>query len=208
MGKRQKAETRKPQILEHYYRVIAEEGVEGASIGKIGKHMGIHPSLLIHYFGTKDDMTLALMDNIMGSYPKRALWENVEKASGPEERFEELMNTVFGEASSKAVDNVVFYGLHSVSFRNNEMRDTWKTTYSAFREILAAELESYAKEGLAEIADPEMAAQLIICLREGIDFRGSFMPGGGPSEALRESAREAVMTVLKGRKGRKTKKLE
>ena len=209
LAKRQKAETRKPQILKHYYRVIAKEGIEGASIDKIGKHMGIHPSLLIHYFGTKENMTLALMDSLMGSYRTSTLLGSMERISDPAERFDELMNIVFGEAWSKAVDDVVFYALHYVTFRNREMRDIWESSYDDFRDILAAELKSYAQEGLAEVADPEMTAELILCLREGIDFRGSLFPGGGPSKALRESAKEAALTLLKKRekKGKTTKKV-
>ena len=62
MKKRKNAEIRKPEILENYYRVIIEEGIEGASIGKIANRMDIHPSLIIHYFKTKKNLTLELAD--------------------------------------------------------------------------------------------------------------------------------------------------
>ena len=55
MRKNQKAEIRKPEILENYYQVLIEEGLEGTSIGKIAKRMDIHPSLIIHYFKTKEN---------------------------------------------------------------------------------------------------------------------------------------------------------
>ncbi|HPS57374.1 MAG TPA: hypothetical protein PK514_04650 [Spirochaetota bacterium] len=47
--KRQNAELRKPDILKHYYQVILEEGVEGASIAKVAKRMKINPSLKALY---------------------------------------------------------------------------------------------------------------------------------------------------------------
>jgi AcrR family transcriptional regulator len=50
MRKNQNAKPRKPEILEAYYQVIIQEGLEGASIGKIAKRLNIHPSLIIHYF--------------------------------------------------------------------------------------------------------------------------------------------------------------
>ena len=53
MTKRKNAEIRKPEILENYYQVIIEEGIEGASIGKVADRMDIHPSLIIHYFKAK-----------------------------------------------------------------------------------------------------------------------------------------------------------
>ena len=56
MGHYQKAEIRKPEILENYYQVLLEEGFEGTSIGKIARRMDIHPSLIIHYFKNKENM--------------------------------------------------------------------------------------------------------------------------------------------------------
>ena len=48
MKKRLNAEMRKPDILKHFFDLILEEGIEGASIGKVAKKMKIHPSLIIH----------------------------------------------------------------------------------------------------------------------------------------------------------------
>ena len=66
--KKDKAEIRKKEILEHFQQVLSEEGIEGASIGKIANKMGIHPSLIIHYFKTKEEMTVALAEFILEKY--------------------------------------------------------------------------------------------------------------------------------------------
>jgi AcrR family transcriptional regulator len=50
MTERKNAGLRKPEILKCFYETILAEGIEGASIGKIAKRMGIHPSLIMHYF--------------------------------------------------------------------------------------------------------------------------------------------------------------
>ena len=68
MRKTQTAETRKPEILENFYQVIIQEGIEGASFGKIARRMNIHPSLIIHYFKNKKNMTLALADFLVEKY--------------------------------------------------------------------------------------------------------------------------------------------
>jgi len=58
MPRKNKANIRKREILEHFYEVLSNEGLEGASIAKIAKHMGVHPSLLMHYFKTKSVIRL------------------------------------------------------------------------------------------------------------------------------------------------------
>ena len=52
MRKNQRADTRKPEILENFYQFLIEEGFEGASIGKFAKRMNIRPPLIIRYFKT------------------------------------------------------------------------------------------------------------------------------------------------------------
>ena len=64
----QKAEIRKPEILDNFYHVLLEEGFEGASFGKIAKRMNIHPSLIIHYFKTKENLTTELVDLLIEKY--------------------------------------------------------------------------------------------------------------------------------------------
>ena len=66
--KNRNAETRKPEILEGYYRVLIENGFEGSSIGKIAQHLGIHPTLILHYFKNKDNLQHELVEILITKY--------------------------------------------------------------------------------------------------------------------------------------------
>ena len=68
MRKNQRADTRKPEILENFYQVLIEEGFEGASIDKIAKRMKIRPPLIIHYFKTKENLTLESVNSLTQKY--------------------------------------------------------------------------------------------------------------------------------------------
>lgn len=94
MRKRQTAAIRKPEILEHYYQTIIENGIEGASIGKVAQRMGIHPSLIIHYFKRKENMTLELLEMLIDKYEARD-YLDLGHTQNIEDRFETLMNTMF-----------------------------------------------------------------------------------------------------------------
>ena len=65
LGRKSISDVRKPEILEHVYAVIKEEGLQGTTLSKIAEHMGVNSSLLIHYFKTKDDIMLALTEAII-----------------------------------------------------------------------------------------------------------------------------------------------
>lgn len=206
MGKRETAETRKPEILENYYKVITKEGIEGASIGKVGKQMGIHPSLVIHYFGSKENLNIELMHTVGETYRSMAMWGSLEEYADPKERFEEFLNIVFGEAWWEALDDLVFYALHYLAFRNRTIRDIWDASYDYLEDYLTSQIRAFAKEGVIEVPDPELTAQMIICMREGIDFRGSFSGEGSPSETLLEAAKESVRILTNARKRKKRSK--
>ncbi len=45
-----------------------EEGFDGASIGKIAKRVNIRPPLIIHYFKTKENLTLEWVEFFIQKY--------------------------------------------------------------------------------------------------------------------------------------------
>ena len=111
MRKNQKAITRKPEILENYYQVLIEEGFEGASIGKIAKRMNIHPPLIIHYFKTKENLTLDLVDFLIEKYeaPEFLQFGHIQDL---EQRFDQLMDTLFSFEWSRTVNPGVHFGFY------------------------------------------------------------------------------------------------
>ena len=128
MKKRKNAEIRKPEILENYYQVIIEEGIEGASIGKIANRMGIHPSLIIHYFKTKKNLTLKLVDLMLEKYMAPG-YLDFSHISNLEDRFNALIDTIFSESWSKTVDPGVHFCFYCLSFRNLDIQERFNKIF-------------------------------------------------------------------------------
>ncbi len=92
MKTRQNAGLRKPEILKNFYDILIEEGIEGASIAKIAKRMDIHPSLIMHYFSTKEKLVIAAVDHIVREYG--VLIQGMEaRTTDPARRLERLVDT-------------------------------------------------------------------------------------------------------------------
>ena len=60
MGRPNKSDERKPEILQNLIQVLSNEGIEGTSFAKIGDQMGVHASLIVHYFKNKEEMLLGV----------------------------------------------------------------------------------------------------------------------------------------------------
>lgn len=196
MGRKSLANIRKPEILEHFYQVIIEEGLQGASIAKIAKHMGVNPSLLTHYFTTKEEMVVELIDFIYQKYLETFI-SRIKKVRDPEKRFDALLNAFFGLEWDKLVEDSAFYACFYLGFRNEEAKARMKKTFSELRDFVRNEIEFGIKEGIVKETDPELVADLIISVQEGISFYDCVIDNDGRSEAMYQYLKEGAKKLLK-----------
>jgi AcrR family transcriptional regulator len=197
MKNRKNAAIRKPEILENYYQVIIEEGIEGASIGKVAKRMDCHPSLLIHYFKTKKNMTLELCDLLLEKYLASEHLD-FSHISNLEDRFNALIDTIFTESWSKTVDPGVQYCFYYLSFRNPDIQERFNAIFKRFRDYLSGEMEIYKRAGIINVEDLDLAIDTIITLMEGLEFHSKFLANGNPFEEFAEHSKRQVLALLKG----------
>jgi AcrR family transcriptional regulator len=192
----QKAEIRKPEILENFYHVLLEEGFEGTSIGKIAKRMNIHPSLIIHYFKTKENLTIELVDLLIEKYeaPEFLQFDHIQDL---EQRFQSMIDTIFSFEWSRTIDPGLHFGFYYLSFRNPKIREAYEKMMQHFRDYLVRELELYHQEGIVKANDAKMAADTIVTLMEGLEFHAHFLSEGQTFEKFANYAKHLVISMLK-----------
>lgn len=191
-----KAQTRKKEILENFYAVLAAEGLEGASIAKIAARMGIHPSLVIHYFSTKEEMIVALVDYMLDMYEETFL-PTLEGIEDAEKRLEATIDAIFGVDWARLVDSGVFYACYSLSFRNRRVKESFRKMYSRLGELLQGEIGDLMDKGIIVKADPGKLADLIISLLEGYDFYRGLMEEEERFDALSQFLKENALAILR-----------
>jgi AcrR family transcriptional regulator len=196
MRKNQKAEIRKPEILENYYQVLIEKGFEGASIGKIAERMKIHPSLIIHYFKSKEKMAVELVDVLIKKYeaPEFLQFDHILDM---EARLNALIDTIFSLEWSRTVDPGVHFGFYYLSFRNKTIRGRFEAMFRRFRDYLIRELGKYRRQGLVKINDLKKAADIIVTLMEGLEFHAHFLSEGQPFKEFADDAKTYVLAMLR-----------
>ena len=195
MGKRYSAETRKPEILEYYYQVIIKEGIEGASIAKGAKMMDIHPSLIIHYFNTKDNMNVELVNTIVEKFnsPHFLKFESIQDLK---KRLNKLMDTLFSFEWSRTVHPGVFYAFYYLSFRNPLIKEQFQKMFINFRNYLAEEFRFYKKAGIINVEDPVKAADIVVTMVEGLEFHAGFLKNGQSFETFAKYSKKLALTML------------
>ncbi len=195
--KNSKIEYRKPEILENYYQVIIEEGIEGASIAKIAKRMNIHPSLIIHYFKTKHNLTVELFDLLIERYAAPEFFQ-IDNIKDTKERFKALMDILFSFEYSRTVDPGVHFGFYYLSFRNKEINNRFRKMINQLKVLLVKEFEQFKKEGIITVKDTGQAANMVVTLIEGLEFQTAFLDQNRRFEDFAEHSKRLAIAFLTG----------
>lgn len=198
MRKNKNSTLRKPEILESYYQVLIQEGLEGASIGKIAKHLDIHPSLIIHYFKNKENMKLELIDLLIKKY-KSPDMINFEQIDDDEKRFQALIDVLFSFDWSRTVDPGIHFGFYYLSFRNKEIQKRFKRMFIWLRDYIQEQLLYFNKKNIININDEKQAADLIVTLMEGLEFHSHFLSENQSFDVFSQISKKNIIHVLKNR---------
>ena len=197
MGRKSLARVRKAEILDHFYKVLIEEGFEGASIAKIARSMDTYPGHITHYFKTKEEMLIELVTALLDSYAK--IVPGWAKIKDPEKRMDHILKTVFSPDWSQVADNRVYYACYYLSLSNREIHTLFKDFYNQFRDILKKEVKMYLASGPGKDPDndPETIANAIIAIMSGVGIYNNIADNKKRIEAAGQFARKAVMNFLK-----------
>ena len=168
MGRKSLKETRQQEIIKIFYKVAKKEGYENTSIAKIAKVMDINPSLIIHYFETKEDLTYALIDHILDRYLLIYTIKHHQQAT-----LDDLRHTIemlFSKKWNLLFDDGLFYTFYALGFREKKIKLKYKIILDSLRAGLALMIEQCNTGRYTEVADPQTTADFIFVLVDGAYF--------------------------------------
>ena len=168
MGRKSLKETRQQEIIKVFYKVAKKEGYENTSIAKIAKVMDINPSLIIHYFETKEEMTYSLIEYILERYLLIYTIKNKDGATLAD--LEKTVEMLFSKKWNLLFDDGLFYTFYALAFREKKIKAKYKTILDSLRLALATMIEQCNSKKLIKVADPQNTADLIFVLVDGAYF--------------------------------------
>jgi AcrR family transcriptional regulator len=198
MSPRSLAEIRRQEIMEHFYAAVSEEGFDGASLAKVASRMGVNPSLLLHYFGSRDQIVKEFVGFIIARY-EQVYIDILKEVTAPEEKLEVLMDRVFARDWGELVGDRAFYECYALSLSHPEIKEQFTTFYARFRNTLAEELTELSDKGLLTRIDPGRAADLLIVILEGKDFYNNIAPDQENFAEVRKHLKSVTYTLLTGK---------
>jgi AcrR family transcriptional regulator len=180
---------RRREMLAAYYEALKDEGLQGASIAKIAKRIDAPPSLLIHYFGSKEQMTIELVDYLLEEY-RHGYGDRLAAIADPLERLRAILDTFFSPEYHQLLDDSVFYACFYISLRHPEVRRRYAALYETSLELIETTIADCTRTGRLRHDDAHELAVTIKALEEGY----AFLIGGGADEAAKAELGAVVKT--------------
>ncbi len=196
MKKRQNAELRKPDILKNYYQVIIKEGIEGASIAKVAKRMKINPSLILHYFTSKENMAIELVDHWSKLYNRLFTTMKID-TDDPHKRLDRLVEIFCSDEWYSNSNISGDFSIQSMSFRNKKVFKHLQEMYQEFIKLIVAELAVISASGEIKFSNPVRTAELVISILEGYRHYKHFFIDESASESYRIDMEKTLKSILK-----------
>jgi AcrR family transcriptional regulator len=194
MGRKSLKPIRQKGIIKAFYKVAQKEGLENASIAKVAAVLDVNPSLVIHYFETKQDLIHGLIEYILERY--RLIYNPENGTSNPAERLKKIIRNLFSRKWDKLIDDGVFYSSFALIFRDKTLKAHYKNLHDHLRKMLTDTLKDANENGVIEIDDVEKTADLIFILVEGAYYYLSMVSDKSEYDSRIEHYQKTVMSML------------
>jgi AcrR family transcriptional regulator len=197
MGRKSKSTIRRREIIESCYQVIARKGLEGATLKQIGKEMGVSPSLLMHYFASKEEMILALVDYMVEKMD-RTYRRAIKQTSSATERLSLYIDKNFDFEIPQSVEDKVFYGSFYLALIDERVRARFRRMYQHDHKMIVGLIKDYMEETGTRNLNPDLLAIQLISAIEGFYL---YRVVHGDSQELNRAAavyKESLWNLLRG----------
>ncbi|WP_459193740.1 TetR/AcrR family transcriptional regulator [Halosimplex sp. J119] len=172
------------RIREAAFRALVEHGYADLSLTDIGEELGQNPSIIYHYFDSKDDLLLSMLDGFVDIFVDRqtdapiadaeaALRGIIDQMLHPEpERVSEVISSPPEDVETAIAR--VFVELWAHSIWDPDFRAATTAVEGNVRDVLALTIQSGIERDQFRPVDPERTADhLFFLLKQGLHTRAT-----------------------------------
>ena len=193
MGRKSIKDIRQQEIIRAFYKTAKSEGLHNTSIAKIADKMEINPSLILHYFKSKDELILGLIDYILSRYQRIY---SVGQGSSAIAELQEILDNLFSRKWNTLISDDVYYSCYSLIFRDPVVRSKYKHLHDSLRDSLETHLINCVKEGSLKIENPKRTANLIYTILEGAYYYLCMEPDASKGLLIMEEYKQHAYEVI------------
>ena len=130
--------------------------------------MDINPTLVIHYFKTKESLIYALIDYILERY--LLIYTIKQKEQAILADLHKTIEMLFSNKWNSLFDDGLFYAFYAKTFRDEKIKAKYKIILDTLRTRLISIIEQCNSNNFIKVDDPKVVADIIFVLVDGSYF--------------------------------------
>lgn len=192
MGRRSLKEARQKEIIEVFYRIARQEGLENASLAKTAELAGMNASLIIHYFKSREQLVNGLIAFILDRYLE-IFNVNSTAASTPKTILLKIIDNLFSKKWNILFDDSVSYSCYALALRDEALAARYRKLLDTLRHNMEQYIKACKDDGFLQVSSPAVTADLIFVLVDGAYYYLSLVKDAKEYEAgLRRYKKQAL----------------
>jgi len=163
---------RRREIAEAVLRLVARDGVRGASLRSVALEAGWSTGMINHYCGDKQALLLTALREATRRVALRMA--SIQHLESGIERIRALLEAGLPIDDEGAANCRIFYHLATEGFTDSQLATELANYYTWWRAHVRIAIEQEQREGSFASFDAETLAESLVGLAEGLGIQGMF----------------------------------
>lgn len=190
-------EKKRKSIAEAAWSFIKKEGIEKASIRRVAIEAGMSAGALRHYFSTKDEMLLFIMDYYLEEGKKSS--QSKSWSDNPLQAVAEVLLELIPIDEEKKIETSVWWILALQSLTSDTLKEKKDEMTNGMYELASSMIEILALQGiLSDSTNVKLEKSRLAALIDGLSIHALLRPDVYSPEKVKEVIRYHLETLCNG----------
>ena len=170
---RTREDGRREEIVRAALRLILKNGYNSVTLADIAEQVGVSKGLISYYFPKKDDVFVAVLEQIVERLTTD--FQSFYSADAPAaEKLKMIFLNLFGNEKRARRYYTVVIDYMAQAIRDRQVQDYTQLIYASYRTYMERIVRDGVASGEFRQVDPERIASMILALMEGLMLQWFF----------------------------------
>lgn len=186
---------RRKQILDAACAVIAKRGRQELRLADVAEVAGVSSGTIHYYFDTKRELVNAAFEYNFRHSLERRRWMRDETRE-PLELLTEIVESYLPNRGVSLRAWKVWADLWAEGIRDPVLREINEELYGQWRELVRSAIAAAQRAGTARDGDPELLANMLIGMIDGLAMQVLLRAKAMPLESMRDACRTFIDRLI------------
>lgn len=196
MKVKEKHENKRTVILEAFYKLVAEVGMENISMTKIAKAVNMPSSLIFYYFENKQELIYGLIDYLFEKCISVSTPDIDRTNEDVKGEFIKFVDYIFSVKGAVDIDSRVYFSCVNIALRDEKAKEKFAVYTEKSSDKLLKSIEYFMSQGVISCDNPTEAVYYIMVMISGLQDTLDFVTDYKKFKCIVEFHRNQLLKFL------------